>query len=570
MNEENLKKSTIENDLHAELSGVFEEYHEESAWYNGMIDDIEYIPEGYSKTNISWKIKEDTLTISLIDPAAEKDKWDIRCLSLDMLFDNSNPPTFIGGPPQDLLAEVQTVVVDEGFWSLTGPAPQTAHPTFENLTLPSSIKRISPASSSLFENIDINENNPNLSIKNGIIYDKEGTTLISYPPQKKDESFTIPDGVINVNNDAFRYNLYLKTLTLSEGVKTASVDSESLEKITVSKSVSDLRVSSRKNDKHIDVVIDENSPYYSIGNNGEIYRENNTIFAGFPFGHETDHIESLVMPNSVTTIDKEIPMPGTFDEIVLGDNVQEIGAWAFNNVNVDKFVMNNNIKNIAHGAFNHSHISSVHIDSIESWLKIDFEVPSSNPLFHYCPDLYIAEKLATDIVLPKNITEIKNCAFAGASFKSIAIHDGVTSIGKFAFKRSYVEEFVLASGVSKEIEEQLRKEYPNIKIKRQEPELSKSEISDFENFYNKLVEQLETKQDEIKVTLGDVDLTCKHHVFDDSISIRASIGNGEFVELATFSPEGFDIKDPDTFRDAVVSSTLDNHQQSLDNQDFEK
>lgn len=53
------------------------------------------------------------------------------------------------------------------------------------------------------ETINVDADNENYCSENGIIYDKNKTVLIKYPPAKKDKSFIAPNTVLYVNTDAF-------------------------------------------------------------------------------------------------------------------------------------------------------------------------------------------------------------------------------------------------------------------------------------------------------------------------------------------------------------------------------
>ena len=48
----------------------------------------------------------------------------------------------------------------------------------------------------------------------GVIYSKDGKTLVAYPSAKSDEAFTIPDGVVNIGACAFLAQRYLKSITI--------------------------------------------------------------------------------------------------------------------------------------------------------------------------------------------------------------------------------------------------------------------------------------------------------------------------------------------------------------------
>ncbi len=72
---------------------------------------------------------------------------------------------------------------------------------------------------------------------------------------------------------------------------------------------------------------------------------------------------------------------------------------------------------------------------IESWCRISFSRPSSNPLFN-AHHLYINNGEVTNLVIPDTITNIENYAFEGCSgLTSVTIPNTVISIGNYAFRR---------------------------------------------------------------------------------------------------------------------------------------
>lgn len=66
--------------------------------------------------------------------------------------------------------------------------------------------------------IRISQSNPYFSVENGVIYDKEKTTLLMYPDVLEDEAFIVPETVRAIEYEAFGYNAYLKELTIPAGL----------------------------------------------------------------------------------------------------------------------------------------------------------------------------------------------------------------------------------------------------------------------------------------------------------------------------------------------------------------
>ncbi len=54
--------------------------------------------------------------------------------------------------------------------------------------------------------------------EDGVVYNKNKTTIFFYPGGKTATSFVVPDGVTTIPRNSFSYNIYLKNITLPEGV----------------------------------------------------------------------------------------------------------------------------------------------------------------------------------------------------------------------------------------------------------------------------------------------------------------------------------------------------------------
>lgn len=72
--------------------------------------------------------------------------------------------------------------------------------------------------------VDISPENLNFKSVDGVLYSRDGSELLFYPPMREGESFEIPEGVESIGHDAFRYAARLHTLTLPSGIKSIARD----------------------------------------------------------------------------------------------------------------------------------------------------------------------------------------------------------------------------------------------------------------------------------------------------------------------------------------------------------
>ncbi len=68
--------------------------------------------------------------------------------------------------------------------------------------------------------ITVAEDNPNYASEDGVLFNKEKTALITYPANKADEVYEIPEGVVEIEPYAFGYTKNLKEVVFPESTTT--------------------------------------------------------------------------------------------------------------------------------------------------------------------------------------------------------------------------------------------------------------------------------------------------------------------------------------------------------------
>ena len=90
------------------------------------------------------------------------------------------------------------------------------------VTIPASVTTIGSGAFSSCDNltnITVNDSNPNYSSQDGVLFDKNNTTLIQYPAVKSG-AYTIPAGVTSIGDNAFYWCRSLASVTIPAGVTT--------------------------------------------------------------------------------------------------------------------------------------------------------------------------------------------------------------------------------------------------------------------------------------------------------------------------------------------------------------
>lgn len=119
------------------------------------------------------------------------------------------------------------------------------------IAIPKSVKYIGPASfisCSSLTSINVDENNKSFSSENGILYDKDKTTLLRYPEGIQDTSFSIsiPESMTYIDYYAFSGCSSLTNITIPDGVTEirdcAFESCTSLTSVVIPNSVTDIGI----------------------------------------------------------------------------------------------------------------------------------------------------------------------------------------------------------------------------------------------------------------------------------------------------------------------------------------
>ena len=131
-----------------------------------------------------------------------------------------------------------------------------------------------------------------------------------------------------------------------------------------------------------------------------------------------------------------IEIPETVEYQSVKYTVKRIKGDTFSGSHITSISIPSTIESIGMSAFyGCNELTSVHISDLKAWCNIEFHKESnylSNPL-RYAHHLFLNGEEIQDLVIPEDIKGVKDGAFAGNYFKSVTLHSGIDSIGRYAF-----------------------------------------------------------------------------------------------------------------------------------------
>mgnify|MGYP002761875233 CR=1 FL=1 len=255
--------------------------------------------------------------------------------------------------------------------------------------------------------ITVSGSNPNYKAVDGVLFSKDGKKLISYPCQKADTSYTVPDGVETILEWALNGCDNLAELILPEGVKTvgekAAIECLNLTSVTLPASLRELGDQAFGYTWEGNTISNLTIRGYT-GSAAESYALEN----GFSF-------ESIgeISETASGTCGKNLKWK------MMGTTLTISGTGAMDNYNWDKpapwqelevtkLVLEEGITSIGNHAFRGSNINISEL-SLPSTLKTIGEEAAS--FLFACDTLHI----------PAGVTSIGNNAFSGKAWDEITV-----------------------------------------------------------------------------------------------------------------------------------------------------
>ena len=295
-----------------------------------------------------------------------------------------------------------------------------------SVTIPNSVTSIGEAAFNRctgLTSINVASDNSNYCSVDGVLFNKDKTTLIQYPGGKQG-AYTIPNSVTSIGNYAFYYCSGLTSVTIPNSVTSIGNQAfyvcTGLTSVTIGNSVTSIG----------DYAFRDCSGLTSPVYNAHVFAYMPTSYSGaytIPEGIESiaGHafaycrgLTSVTIPNSVTSIGgSAFRGCSSLTSVTIPNSVTSIGSYAFDNV--PNIVYTGTATGSPWGARSlNGYIDGylVYSDKAKTNLLACFSAATG------------------DITIPNSVTSIGSSAFWGCSgLTSVTIPNSVTSIGDYAF-----------------------------------------------------------------------------------------------------------------------------------------
>lgn len=250
---------------------------------------------------------------------------------------------------------------------------------FKAIEIPSSVTLIANGAfyrADSLQSVTVATGNTAYSSLDGILFDKEASRLICFPPGKETTAYTVPSSTLALEDGAFAAQQYLKSIHLPSSTTVIGEN--------VFENILDLE----------EITVEEGNPAFT-SHDGVLFSKDLSQIICFPMGKS---VSSYTLPDGLEKIGNMALAYAPFETLVIPASVREIGDSAL---------------------FGCSRLKSLEIPaSVE---KI------GSYAFAFCRSL-------KEAVLPEPLTEIAPGLFYVCdSLESVNIPDGVTRIGASAF-----------------------------------------------------------------------------------------------------------------------------------------
>ena len=355
----------------------------------------------------------------------------------------------------------------------------------ESVSIPANLSKLDDSNFSLcpkLVDISVNSENNYFKSDNGILYTKNGISILRYPIGKSENSFAIPSGVVTIGSYAF-YHSNLESITIPSTVTTIENNafgySKNLTQIDIPNSVTKIEMMAFQNCSKLSAVemsdnvteIEMMTFSYCTSlqtfNVGKNMREiDGSAFSGcsslkaFEVAEENPVLSSIDGVLYTKDGKKLLKCPIAFyaTSYAVPDGVEVIAEYAFQKCkNIEAFTLPESLTSIETSAFSNCSMTAINLPSTVNtigWMAFEecdnletFVIPESVkdvPMMM----LYGCDNL-TYLYLPSGIEHIGSSAFSRCK-KLSTIFSDIKDVDSVVFEESYDGKVNAFDGINEE------------------------------------------------------------------------------------------------------------------------
>lgn len=345
---------------------------------------------------------------------------------------------------------LESITLPEGLESIGDEAFRHCN-SLKKIEIPASVTSIGDlafkqAGGAHLAEINVAADNKNYSSIDGVLFSKDGKTLICYPTGKVGTPYKMPDSTEVIANDAFKGD--------ANTVDTATLDGQhKLTGIELSKNLKKVGARAFMQTSLESITIGSDIEYEEYAFDGcknvkeLIIKEGVTeipdaLFYGF------ENCTTVKLPSTLKKIGYRAFDRLGATEIELPEGLEEIGEEAFENSEIKELKIPASVTKIGDRAFysmdkltkvefaKGAKIERVgayafnHCTALEKVVLPDSVKILENGVFSYCYQL-------SDVTLSKNLKELGDGVFSGSGIGSIELPDSIEKMGSCVFRDCY-------------------------------------------------------------------------------------------------------------------------------------
>ena len=302
---------------------------------------------------------------------------------------------------------LKSVEISDGIGSI-GSSAFYFCTSLETVTIPASVGYVGISAfygCESLRSLSVSPSNDVYSSKDGVLFDKDRTTLLVYPAGKTATRYSVPAGVTSIEPSAFYGCASLKSVSIAKSVISigngAFQDCTSLSSVTIPEGVA---------------VLGPGSFFGCVSLKSVTVPDSVTSTGPGMFTGCTS-LETVVLGNGVPSISESVFQDCTsLSSVTLGNSLASIGSSSFRDcTSLASITIPDSVTFIGNAAFQGcTSLSSVTLGN--SLVSISYDV------FYGCTSLL-------SITIPDSVTFIGNTAFADHTFYDT---DGITVLDKTA------------------------------------------------------------------------------------------------------------------------------------------